>query len=486
MALSGWAFNDGSRESLSLYRADASRIIHCESSTNGALQDRGGRRHVMTDDLHAVEAAAQGHAPSAARRMLWMSTFAFAASFAAWTLFSIIGIRIQTELGLSESQFGLLISVPILSGSVSRLFLGIAADRLGGRLVTTLTMFVCAACLWLLTWASTYPQFLLAGLGFGFAGGTFATGIAFLSHWYPRERHGSAFGLFGIGLIGAAVTNVAAPLLLVALGWQDTARVYAAALAAAGVLYYFLTSDDPETRRRRQSGVRGATLAELLAPMRKIRAWRFSLYYFMFFGGFVALASWLPRYYIAVYKLDIETAGILTAIFSFAAAVFRALGGYLSDRFGARTVLYWSFWACMGCLFLLSYPPTTYIVEGIDGMIRFRLSTSLRVFVAVSFILGFFMSLGMAAVFKHIPSFFPASVGAVGGLVGMIGGLGGFFLPIIFGIVNDLTNIWTTAFMALFGVVSACLLWMHIVVIRIAQKADLDPAITDEPTGART
>ncbi len=440
----------------------------------------------MTDDLHASEAAARGQAPPGAPRMLWMSTFAFAASFAAWTLFSIIGIRIQEELGLSESEFGLLISIPILSGSIARLFVGIASDRLGGRRVMTLTMLLSAVALWLLVSASTYLQFLLAGLGFGLAGGTFAAGIAFLSRWYPRERHGSAFGLFGIGIIGAAFTNVAAPFLLVALGWQGTARVYAAGLAAAALIYWLLSGDDPETQRRRLSGVRGATLAELLAPLRKIRVWRFSLYYFMFFGGFVALASWLPRYFIAVYKLDIETAGVLTAVYSTAAAVFRAFGGYLSDRFGARMVLYWSFWACMGCLLLLSYPPTTYIVEGIDGLIRFRLSTPLHLFVVLSFLLGFFMSLGMAAVFKHIPSYFPASVGAVGGLVGMIGGLGGFFLPVIFGIVNDLSNIWTTAFMTLFGLVSFCLLWMHVVVIRIAGQADRDPAITDEPTGART
>ncbi len=467
-----------------MFRREASHTLRREWSAMGRLQADG--RHIMTDDLHASEAAARGQAPPGAPRMLWMSTFAFAASFAAWTLFSIIGIRIQEELGLSESEFGLLISIPILSGSIARLFVGIASDRLGGRRVMTLTMLLSAVALWLLVSASTYLQFLLAGLGFGLAGGTFAAGIAFLSRWYPRERHGSAFGLFGIGIIGAAFTNVAAPFLLVALGWQGTARVYAAGLAAAALFFWLLSGDDPETQRRRLSGARGATLAELLAPLRKIRVWRFSLYYFMFFGGFVALASWLPRYFIAVYKLDIETAGLLTAVYSTAAAVFRAFGGYLSDRFGARMVLYWSFWACMGCLLLLSYPPTTYIVEGIDGLIRFRLSTPLHLFVVLSFLLGFFMSLGMAAVFKHIPSYFPASVGAVGGLVGMIGGLGGFFLPVIFGIVNDLSNIWTTAFMTLFGLVSFCLLWMHVVVIRIAGQADRDPAITDEPTGART
>ena len=435
----------------------------------------------MTERQLAPDAAERDPVPPAAPRMLWLSTFAFAAAFAVWTIFSIIGIRIQDDLGLSESEFGLLISIPILSGSISRLFLGLASDRFGGRIVMTLTMLVSAASVLLLAWAETYPEFLLAGLGIGLAGGTFASGIAFVSRWYPPERHGSAFGLFGIGNVGAAITNFGAPFLLVAIGWQGTATVYALGVAAAAVLYYLLTSDDPETRRRRQSGERGATLAGQLAPLRKIRVWRFSLYYFLFFGGFVALASWLPRYYIAVYELDIAVAGMLTALFSFTAAVFRALGGYLSDVFGARTVLYWSFWACMGCFLVLSYPPTTYIVEGIDGPIQFRLSTSLLVFVVLTFVLGFFMSLGMAAVFKHIPHYFPSAVGSVGGLVGMVGGLGGFFLPVIFGVVNDLSNIWTTAFMALFGVVSACLLWMHIVVIRIAQERDEDPAVSDEP-----
>ncbi|HEX7061410.1 MAG TPA: nitrate/nitrite transporter [Woeseiaceae bacterium] len=434
----------------------------------------------MTEQ-EADAAAAAGHDRSPAPRMLWMSTFAFAASFAVWTIFSIIGIRIQKELGLSESEFGLLISAPILSGSVSRIFLGLASDRFGGRSVTTLTMLVSAGSVWLLAWAETYPQFLLAGLGVGFAGGTFATGIAFVSRWFPAERHGAAFGLFGIGNVGAAITNFGAPFLLVALGWQGTARVYAVAVAASAVLYFLLTRDDPETRRRRQSGSRGTTLAAQLAPLRKIRVWRFSLYYFTFFGGFVALASWLPRYYMAVYKLDIATAGMLAALFSFAAAVFRAFGGYLSDRFGARAVLYWSFWACMGCLLVLAYPPTTYIVEGIDGPIQFKLSTPIRLFVLLTFVLGLSMSLGMAAVYKHIPSYFPQSVGAVGGLVGMFGGLGGFFLPVVFGVVNDLSNIWTTAFMALFGAVSLCLLWMHVVVLRMAQEMDRDPARSDEP-----
>ncbi len=418
--------------------------------------------------------------------MLGMSTFAFAASFAVWVIFSIIGIRIQEELGLSEAEFGLLISMPILSGSISRLFLGIASDRFGGRIVTTFTMLVSAASVWLLAWAQSFPQFLLAGLGVGLAGGTFATGIAFVSRWYPRERHGTAFGLFGMGNVGAALTNFGAPFLLIAVGWQGTAQLYAAGVALVAGVYFLLTRDDAETMKRRKTGSRGTTLMQQLALLSQVRVWRFSLYYFLFFGGFVALASWLPRYYMAVYGFDIAAAGMLTAVFSFSAAVFRAFGGYLSDILGARTVLYWSFWACLGCLLLLSYPPTTYIIEGIEGTIQFHLSTHVDLFVALTFILGFFMSLGMAAVYKHIPSYFPASVGSVGGLVGMFGGLGGFFLPVIFGVVCELTNIWTTAFMALFGVVCVCLAWMHIVVIRLAQAVDSDPAYSNEVESSRT
>src|SRR5690606_36793756 len=155
----------------------------------------------------------------------------FGASLAVWTIFSIIGIRIQKELGLSESEFGRLISAPILSGSISRIFLGLASERFGGRLVTTLTMLVSAGSVWLLTWAESYPQFLLAGLGVGFAGGTFATGIAFVSRWFLAERHVSAFGLFAIGNVWATITNFGAPFQLVALGWQGTAKVYAVAVA---------------------------------------------------------------------------------------------------------------------------------------------------------------------------------------------------------------------------------------------------------------
>src|SRR5271169_4287441 len=123
-------------------------------------------------------------------RALWMSTIAFTVCFAVWTIFAIIGIRIKQELGLNETQFGLLVGTPILTGSLIRIFLGIWTDQYGGRLVYTTTMLAAAAATYLLTWATTYPQVLLAALGVGIAGGSFAVGIAYVSRWYPTNRQG--------------------------------------------------------------------------------------------------------------------------------------------------------------------------------------------------------------------------------------------------------------------------------------------------------
>ena len=171
--------------------------------------------------MHALD----GVTRSDQNRALGLSTIAFTACFAVWTIFSIIGVRIKQELGLTDTEFGLLVATPILTGSLSRIFLGIWTDQYGGRIVFTLVMLLTAVAAWLLSTVSTYPMFLLAALGVGLAGGSFAVGIAYVSRWYPKQRQGTALGIFGVGNVGAAVTNFGAPFLLVALGWQTTAQV---------------------------------------------------------------------------------------------------------------------------------------------------------------------------------------------------------------------------------------------------------------------
>ena len=409
--------------------------------------------------------------PGDQRRALWLSTVAFTVCFAVWTIFSIIGVQIQQDLGLNATQFGLLVGTPILTGSLSRLLLGVWADQYGGRRVFTMVMVAGALATWLLTFAYDYPTFLLAALGVGIAGGSFAVGIAYVSRWYPQEKQGTALGIFGVGNVGAAVTKFVAPFVMVAFGWKAVAQVWALAMLAMALVFWFSTRDDPVTLARRSSGAKPESLAKMLEPLRNAQVWRFALYYFFVFGAFVALALWLPRYLIGVYGLDIVTAGMIGAAYSIPASIFRAYGGHLSDKFGARTIMYWTFGVSVLVTFVLSYPPTEYIVRGIKGPIAFHLETGLVGFTVLVFILGFFMSLGKAAVYKHIPVYYPKHVGSVGGIVGLVGGLGGFVLPIAFGVLNDLTEVWTSCFMLLFVVAAVSLVWMHAAIRSMEREA---------------
>jgi NNP family nitrate/nitrite transporter-like MFS transporter len=401
---------------------------------------------------------------------LYSTTFTFTLNFAVWTIFAIIGIQIKEQLALNDTQFSILIGTPILTGSLTRLFFGIWADQYGGRLIMLLVSAAAAVSTWLLSYAETYEMMLLAALGVGISGGSFVVGIAYLSKWYSKDRQGTALGIYGMGNIGAAVTKFCAPFVMVAYGWQTVAQVWAAALFVAALIYWLMTKDEPELVERRQNGAKAKTTAMALAPLKKLQVWRFSLYYFFVFGAFVALALWMPRYYVGVYGLDIKTAGMLAASFSIAASAFRAVGGWMSDKYGARKVMYWTFSVCIACCFLLSYPATDYVVHGIRGDITFSMSLGVVPFTTIVFVLGLFMSFGKAAVYKHIPVYYPDNVGSVAGIVGLIGGLGGFVLPICFGILNDLTNVWTSCFMLLFLLVSVALTWMHFAIILMEKQ----------------
>jgi NNP family nitrate/nitrite transporter-like MFS transporter len=405
-----------------------------------------------------------------------MSAIAFTVCFAVWTIFSIIGIRIRQELGLSETQFGLLVGTPILTGSLVRVMLGIWTDLYGGRLTFTATMLTAALATFLLSHAHSYPMILAAALGVGIAGGSFAVGVAYVSRWFPPEKQGIALGIFGAGNVGAAVTKFLAPFVLVAFGWQMVAQVWAAALVVMAALFWFGTKDDPVLVERRRTGVRPKSAWLELEPLMNVQVWRFALYYFFVFGAFVALALWLPQYLINVYGFDIRLAGAIAAFFSVPASLFRAYGGHLSDVYGARRVLYWTFLVSVATTFILSYPATDYVVHGAHGPISFHMEMGAIGFTVTIFVLGFFMALGKAAVYKHIPVYYPQHVGAVGGLVGMIGGLGGFFLPILFGLLLDLTGLWTSCFMVLFVLVSIALVWMHLT-IRQMERAGAGEAL---------
>ena len=392
---------------------------------------------------------------------LGFATVAFTLCFAVWTLFSIIGVRIKQELALNDAEFGLLVATPVLTGALSRLFLGVLSDRFGGRRVLALLMLLTSGAVYAVSIVSRFDLFLLTALGLGFAGGSFAAGVSYVSNWFDRSSQGTALGVFGAGTVGTAITSFGAPLLVAAYGWRQTVDIYAVVLAAGAILFYLFTQEDPSSTGRASGAIRPRKLDDQLAPISKLQVWRFSLYYFFVFGAFVALASWLPRYYMGMYGLSLAQAGLFTTAFALPAGLFRALGGLISDRVGARMVMYATFVVSVIACFLLSYPQTDYAVHGIRGIIHFSFGIPLSSFVGLTIVLGFFMAIGMAAVYKHIPVYYPQHVGAVGGLVGAIGGLGGFFLPIAFGMMNDITGVWTSCFMLLFLLVGAALIWMH-------------------------
>ena len=415
---------------------------------------------------------------------LTMSTIAFTVCFAVWTIFAIIGVQIKQDLQLSDTQFSLLIGIPILTGSLVRLFLGIWADQYGGRPIFMVIMLSSALFTWCLTYATTYNMLLLTALGVGLSGGSFVVGISYLSKWYDKQHQGTALGIYGMGNIGAAVTKFVAPIIMVHYGWHAVAKIWAISLVFMAVLFWFFTKDEPQIQAQRAAKASPKSMLESLKPLKKLQVWRFSFYYFFVFGGFVALALWLPRYYIGVYKLDIDIAGMLAASFSVAGSLFRAVGGYLSDKYGARAVMYWTFIVCALCCFLLAYPETEYVIHGIKENKVFSFGWGFIPFTIIVFVLGFFMSLGKAAIYKHIPVYYPNDVGSVAGVVGLIGGLGGFFLPIGFGLMNDTIGVWTSCFMLMFILVATALVWMHVTIVlkeRNLKKSKYLPELGEAP-----
>ena len=411
------------------------------------------------------------------RRVLVVTTVGYIGCFAVWTIFAIIGVEIQRQYGLSDTQFGLLLGVPFLSGSLMRVVLGVWADRHGGRRLFFGVMIIAAVATWFVADATTVPTILVAGLGTGFAGECSAVGLSYITRWYPKERHGTALGILGAGNAGSAITKLGAPWVMLAYGWQGVARLWALILLCTAAVFWLGSAEDPKQTARRAAGEPAALLKRQVEPLRRLQVWRFGLYYFFAFGGYVALTVWLPRYLIGVYSLDIRMAAAIAVAFSLPAGLLRVLGGVLSDRYGARTVMYWSFIGSLFCTFILSYPATDYTVHGLHGELRFAIATGLPVFIIMLMALGFFMALGKAAVFKHIPVYYPDQVGVVGGAVGAIGGLGGFVLPLAFGVMTDFADVWTSCFMLLFGIASVNLVWMHFAIRR--QERAVAPEIAD-------
>jgi NNP family nitrate/nitrite transporter-like MFS transporter len=404
--------------------------------------------------------------------VLLVTTWAFTVCFAVWMMFGVTGIPIRTQLGLDSTQFGLLTATPILTGALFRLPLGIWTDRFGGRIMMLLLLTGCAVPLWISSYATELWQFLLLGLALGLVGASFSVGTPYVARFFPRENRGFAMGFFGAGTVGAALNMFIAPFLIQAYGWQMVPRVYAATLLVTALLFWIFSAPDP--------GVGKGTPASLrheLDVLRDPRVWKYCQYYSIVFGGFTALSVWMPQYFKSEYSFSIAQASLLAACFSLPGGIFRALGGWLSDRFGAHAVTWWVLWVAWVCLFLLSYPKTELIVQTIHGPLSFGIALPPWLFTALLFVLGISFACGMASTFKYIGDDFPDRMGAVSGVVGMAGGLGGFMLPIMFGAILDRVGVNSSCFMLLYGIIWVSLTLNYLTEVRRAPvMGELKPA----------
>jgi NNP family nitrate/nitrite transporter-like MFS transporter len=388
--------------------------------------------------------------------VLIVSTLAFTVCFMVWMMFGVIGIPIKKMLGLNATQFGLLMAMPVLTGSLVRVPLGIWTDRFGGRIVMTLLMALTVPAIWLMSYATAYWHFLAIGLFVGLAGGSFSVGTPYVARWFPKKKQGMAMGVYGAGNSGSAVNKFVAPVILVAFGWAAVPQVYAAIMACTVVLFWLFSHSDPSHLVSKQ-----VSFKEQLRALKDPRVLKYCQYYSIVFGGYVALALWMVQYYIGEYGLDIRVAALLAACFSLPGGVLRALGGVLSDKYGAHNVTWGVLWVSWICLFLLSYPQTEFTIVTVNGPKTFVIGLNVYMFTGLMFILGIAWAFGKASVFKYIATDYPNNIGAISGIVGLAGGLGGFVLPILFGAMVDLTGVRSSAFMLMYGVVWVSLIWMY-------------------------
>jgi NNP family nitrate/nitrite transporter-like MFS transporter len=370
---------------------------------------------------------------SGSTRQTLLATIAFAACFSAWGMLAPMAPKIETELDLSSLQTSIMISIPVVLGSLLRIPLGALTDRIGGRIVFTFMLFYSAGAAVLVGFASSYGALLGAGLLLGVAGASFAVGIPFVARWVEPKRHGLALGIYGMGNIGTAVAAFSVPAIREEWGQVAAGFVFGAVLVAYALIWMSLAREAPGEKPppTRYGEVLGAGW----------RLWRLTLFYFVTFGGFVAMAIFLPKLLTDWFDYSLTDAGLRAAGFTVVATLARPLGGILSDRFGGNLVL-----------------TVAFAGIGLDavGLAWQAHDPSIVPVTIFCLTMAFFLGLGNGAVFKLVPVAFPTATGAATGIVGAAGGLGGFFPPLVLGAVKDATGEFVVAFVFLVAFAWLC------------------------------
>jgi MFS transporter, NNP family, nitrate/nitrite transporter len=370
---------------------------------------------------------------AAATQNLALATIAFTICFTSWGLVAPLAKHLQDSKGWSDTQVLLLAAVPVLCGSLLRIPAGWLADRYGGRKIFTLTMLASIVPAILLGYTTGYNALLVVGFFMGAAGSAFAVGVPFVVGWYDRSRQGFAVGVYAIGTIGPAIALLVVPRTLDNYGQAYLGWGMAAALVAGTALMWFLGNDAPNPPKpTRYREVLGAGW----------RLHRLSLLYFVTFGGFVAMFTFLQKLLTKWFDLSNVDAGARAAGFAALAVAARPVGGWLADRYGGPAVL-----------------TAAFAGIAVDGAALAAVAahpTMLTVSIAC-LSMAVFLGLGNGAVFKAVPLDFPQSTGAATGIVGAAGGLGGFFPPVVMGIVKDHFDTYALGFVGLLLFTVVCL-----------------------------
>lgn len=389
-----------------------------------------------------------GWAKGAARALL-LSTIAFGLTFAVWGLMGSLAPRFREMYHLTAVQTSLLIAVPVLLGSVGRIPLGILSDRFGGRIVMGVLLVFCVVPAFGATIAASYSALLIWGLLIGFSGASFSVGVAFTSKWFPENQQGTALGIYGIGNIGQSIAVFGAPALLAATGnWRVPFWLFGSLCLLFGLAFFLFARNAPV--RPKPKKMREYFKVFVKEPM----AWVLSLYYFLTFGGFVALGIYLPTLLKDIFGLAPTDAGARVAGFVVVATLMRPAGGWLADTLGGTQVLA----LVLGCLGVMAFGMTS------SNMVIFTLGA-----LGTASMLG----LGNGAVFRLVPEFFPRETGTVTGLVGAAGGLGGFFPPLVLGVIRTRTGSYDLGFVFLSLFALTCLAVHYFVLVRRKHQGEV-------------
>ena len=367
-----------------------------------------------------------------ASRNLFLATVAFAVAFVGWSLIAPLGKRFQDDLDLTNTRTLMLTAVPVVLGSLLRIPVGVLTDRLGGRVMFPVVLVVSAVPALIFGFVEGYAALIVVGFFLGIAGSSFAVGVPFVAGWYAKERQGFALGVYGMGNIGTAIAAFAAPAIVDWLGREALGIAAAVLLLATALVFYRMAEDPP----------RGPAVDYGAVLRSGWKLWRLSLLYFVTFGGFVAMAVFLPKLLRDWFDISLTNAGLRAAGFTVVATLARPVGGFLSDRIGSATVLVFVF-----------------VGAGLDAAWLAYISgdpTWVPVTIACLTLAGF-LGLGNGAVFKAVPLDFPQATGAATGIVGAAGGLGGFFPPVVMGIVKDHFDTYALGFVGLLVFAVICL-----------------------------